>query len=76
MNDPEHKTPAEAIAANADLPLLTGRQVADYLAVGPVTVHRLTRKGELKAIKFNPRSFRYRPSEIFRFVQAARTNSP
>ena len=44
--------------------LLTRRQVAERLGVCGHTVQRLTRKGILQALVFNPRLIRYRREAV------------
>lgn len=44
--------------------LLTRRQVAERLGVCGHTVQRLTRKGILRALVFNPRLIRYMPEDV------------
>ena len=56
----------------ADYPLMTCRQVADYLGVCTHTVTRYTAQGLLKPIRFNSRLIRYRPSDVKRLVDGAR----
>ena len=48
--------------------LLTVREVAQYLDVSPMTVHRLTRRGELFPVRVGG-SVRYTWAEIERYVQ-------
>jgi hypothetical protein len=66
---------AELIESNAELPLLTPTQVAEYLNV---CTHTLTRykKAGLKRIALNPRMIRFRPCDVKAFVDQARVTPP
>jgi excisionase family DNA binding protein len=52
---------------DADDRLLTVREVADAMRVSNMTVYRLIRAGDLKAIRVG-RNFRIRESDVDRFL--------
>jgi len=62
---------AELIESNAEMPLLTTRQVAEYLNVCTHTIKRYKKDG-LKRISINPRMIRFRPCDVNAFVNQSR----
>ena len=61
------------VSGNNHQPLLTVRQVADWLEVSPKTVLRWTRHGELTAVELPGRRLRYSEDEIVRWLKAHET---
>lgn len=51
------------------LVLLTTSQVANRLGVNVQTVRRMVKRGDLVAVRMSPKSFRFEPSEIARFIE-------
>ena len=50
-------------------PLLTTRQVAEFLAVSPETVLRKIRTGQLEAIRLSSNALRIRESELEAYLE-------
>ena len=58
--------------SDASLPLLTTREVADYLQITPRRVGNLWKSGELKGFWLNPsgrRDLRFRHSDVEAFLE-------
>jgi len=55
--------------------LLTREEVADLLALSPWAVRDLTDRGELPVIRFSPRRWRYRRSDVEAFIERFRVSS-
>lgn len=64
--------PAHAWGRTPSLPLLTTREVADYLQITPRRVGNLWKSGELKGFWLNPsgrRDLRFRLSDVEAFLE-------
>ena len=51
-------------------PLMTIKEVAEYLRVTPATIYRLMKSGEIASIKFSAKKFtRIKSSDVSAFVE-------
>ena len=55
--------------------ILTKKEVAEFLKVSEATIYRLTKRGELPAIRVSKRFLRYQKSDVLAFLQKLRTVS-
>ena len=55
--------------------ILTKKEVAEFLKVSEATIYRLTKRGELPAIRGSKRFLRYQKSDVLAFLQKLRTVS-
>jgi len=53
--------------------LLLPEEFCLRLGLGRETVRRMTRKGQIKAVKLGPNTIRYRESEVERFIASRKS---
>ncbi len=57
-------------------PLLTTRQVAEFLAVSPETILRRVRAGEISAVRIATNALRFREEDITEFLELRTDRGP
>jgi len=51
--------------------LLSRKKVAQILDTHTETIKRMTRSGQLRAVRFNSRNVRYRKSDVMKLIEEA-----